>query len=147
MALVKQVRVLRNVVLTGLCCSTVLWLVRNHVNPSIDALLIGAAAGAVYGLLHWWQLLPRVTRRNRRFERNKIVVYYLDLGEILISAVAYNHYLAIPLILAALAAVLLGYFSAHWWTVLVGSFGLGGALVLAGCIVWKERGAETGPPC
>ena len=139
MAFVKQVRVLRNVVLTGLGCGAILWLVGDHIGQSLDALLLGALAGVVSGVWRWRRLLRKVTRHDRRFEPNKILVNYLNLGEVLISAVAYNHYLAIPLILVGLLAGLLGYVSAHWWTVLGGSFGLSGALVVAGGLVWTER--------
>lgn len=141
--MVGQVRVIRNVLLVGLACGAILWFVRFHLGQHLDALLLGVAVGAMYGLLHWRQLRPKVTRRDRRFARNKILVQYLSIAEVAVAAVAYNHYLAIPLVLAILAAVLLGYFSVHWWTVLLGSFGLGGAITLGTCILREER--EIGP--
>jgi membrane protein implicated in regulation of membrane protease activity len=143
MALVRQVRVIRNVVVTAICCTFVLYWVRSHLIPQVDALLLGVVTGSGYGLLRWRQLSRKVTRRDRRFERNKIIVHYLNVAEIAFTAVAFNHYLAIPLIVAALIAVLLGVFSDHWWTVLAGSFGLSGSAVLAVCILREER--ERGP--
>jgi membrane-bound ClpP family serine protease len=54
-------------------------------------------------------------------------------------AVVYNLFLAIPLGLALLAAVLFATVSAHWWTVLGASSGLAGTGVLAGCMLWYEH--------
>ena len=141
--MVRQVRVIQNVLLTGLACCALLWFVRVHLGQHLDALLFGSAIGVMYGLLHWRQLRPKVTRRGHRFARNKILVQYLSIAEVAVAAVAYNHYLAIPLVLAVLVACLLGYFSVHWWTVLLGSFGLGGAITLGTCILREER--EIGP--
>jgi len=139
MALVKQARVLRNVLVLWLWCGLVLWLVRTRLWEYRDALLLGLTAGAVYGPLHWWQLSRKVARHDRRFERNKVFVHYLNLVEVALSAVAYNHYLAIPLALVLLGSLLLGFLSGHWWTVLAGSFGLASGGVLAGCILRYER--------
>ncbi len=141
--LVKQVRIMRNVLLIGLGSIYILWVVRAHLVEHIDALLIGISAGAAYGLLHWWQLWPKISRQDRRFERNKIAVHYLNMADVVIATVAYNHYLAIPLAAAVLVAFVFGYFSSHWWTVLAASFGLGGTVALGACIVRKER--EIGP--
>jgi membrane protein implicated in regulation of membrane protease activity len=66
-------------------------------------------------------------------------VQYLSIAEVAVAAVAYNHYLAIPLVLASIAALLLDYFSVHWWMVSMGSFGLGGAITLGTCILREER--------
>jgi membrane protein implicated in regulation of membrane protease activity len=143
MALVKQARVLRNVLVLWFLCALVLWLVRTRLWEYRDALLLGLTAGAVYGPLHWWQLSRKVARRGRRFERNKVFVHYLNIVEVALSAVAYNHYLAIPLALALLVSLLLGFLSGHWWTVLAGSFGVAGGGVLAGCIIRYER--SSGP--
>lgn len=142
MALVKQVRILRNVFLTGLFCAAVLWFVRGQIIEHIGALVLGVIAGTLYGLLHWWQLCRKITRQDRRFERNKILVQYLSAGEAALAAVAYNHYLAIPLVLAAVVALIVGWF-AHWWAVLASSFGLAGSIALAVCILRRER--ENGP--
>ena len=141
--LVKQVRIIRNVLLIGLGSIYILWVVRAHLVQYTDALLIGVSAGAAYGLLHWWQLWPKISRQDRRFERNKIAVHYLNMADVVIATVAYNHYLAIPLAAAVLVAFVFGYFSSHWWTVLAASFGLGGTVALGTCIVRKER--EIGP--
>ena len=140
---VKQVRVLRNVAVMGILSLLVLWLVRGSLTQHPGALLLGISGGILYGLLHWRQLLQKVARRDRRFERNKVFVSYLTLTEAAIAGVAYNHYLAIPLGIAILFALLLGVFSAHWWTVLAGSFGAAGTVTLATCLVRHER--QHGP--
>jgi len=137
--LVKQVRVIRNVVLTGLGCGAILWFGRFQLGQHLDALFLGAIVGVAYGLLHWWQLQPKVTRQDRRFARNKVLVHYLGISEVVVAAVVYNHYLAIPLVISIIVALLLGYFSVHWWTVLAGSFGLAGAITLGTCILREER--------
>jgi len=51
-----------------------------------------------------------VPRQDRHFERNKVFVPYLTVVEIAFTAVAYNHYLVIPLGLALLAIILLDMF-------------------------------------
>lgn len=143
MVQVKQVRVLRNVTVMGTLSLLVLWLVQDYLTQYPGALLIGVSGGILYGLLHWWQLTQKVARRDRRFERNKVFVSYLTLAEVALAGVAYNHYLAIPLGVAILLALLLEVFSAHWWTVLAGSFGAAGTAALAICLVRHER--QHGP--
>jgi membrane protein implicated in regulation of membrane protease activity len=139
MALVKQVRVLLNIVCLAVLCILVLWLVRDRLWEHCDALGLGAVAGGIGGWC-WWRHLARfITRRDRRYERNKIFVHYLNIVEVVIVAVAYNHYLAIPLGVVLLAGVLFTSFSAHRWTVFIGSSGLVGLGVLAGYISWYER--------
>jgi len=139
MAQVKQVRVLRNIMIMGIFSLLVLWLVRNSLTQYPGALFLGASCGILYGLLHWWQLTQKVTRRDRRFERNKVFVSYLTIAEVALAGVAYNHYLAIPLGVALLLALLLDVFSAHWWTVVAGSFGAVSTAALAVCLVRHER--------
>ena len=141
--LVKQVRIIRNVLLLGFGSIYILWAVREHLSQHIDALFLGLFTGVAYGLLHWWQLWPKISRQDRRFERNKVLVNYLNAADAVIATVAYNHYLAIPLVIALIVALVLGYFSSHWWTVLAASFGLGGSIALGVCIFRKER--EIGP--
>jgi membrane-bound ClpP family serine protease len=59
--------------------------------------------------------------------------------ELVIGAVAYNSYLALPLGLALLAGALVTHQLHPWWTIVVSSGGLAGAGVRAGCIVRYER--------
>ena len=139
MALVKQVRVLRNVVWVGALCLLALVLVRTRLWEHREALGLGGVAGGLCGWLRWGQLRRTIARRDRRYERNKIFVQYLSLVEMALSAVVYNHYLAMPLGLVLLAGVVLTNLSNHWWTILCSSVGLSGAGVLAGCIVRYER--------
>lgn len=137
--MVKQVRVLHNVLSLFALCALVLWLVSARVSEHRDALGLGMVAGLIYGLLRWWRLRRSIARRDRRYERNKIFVHYLNGFEILMAALTHNVYLAIPLGLVLLAAVLLATLSVHWWTILAASFGLTGMGVLAVCIVRYER--------
>jgi membrane protein implicated in regulation of membrane protease activity len=139
MAVVKQVRVLRNVVIWGVLCAIVLWLVRGQLWENRTALLLGMVAGSAYAVWHWRHLSRRITRRDRRFERNKIFVHYLNTAEVVLSAVAYNPYLAIPTGVALLAGVLVSALSGAWWAVMIGTFGLASGAVLAGYIIGDER--------
>jgi len=139
MALVKQVRVLRNAVCLGVLCILVLWLVRHRLWEHRGALGLGVVAGEISGWLWWRHLSRTIVRRDRRYERNKILVHYLSIVEVAIAAAAYNHYLPIPLGVILLTVVWFTSFSSHWWTVFIGSSGLAGLGVLAGCIIRYER--------
>jgi membrane protein implicated in regulation of membrane protease activity len=139
MAVVKHVRVLRNIVIWSALCVIVLWLVRSQVWAHGEALLLGAGAGASYAVVHWRRLSGRIARRERRFARNKIFVQYLDAGELLLNAVAYSHVLAIPIGVALGVVVLLSVISGGWWAVFIGSFGLAGGVVLTSYILRYER--------
>ncbi len=139
MAIVKQVRVLRNVGALFALCAVILGLLRDQLGTHSSALALGMASGLAYGVWRWKRLQGRITRQNRRYERNKIFVHYLSGFEAVVAAVMHNVYLAIPLGLAALAAVLFAALSAHWWTVLGSSFGLASMGVLAGCILGYEH--------
>jgi membrane protein implicated in regulation of membrane protease activity len=136
---VKQARVLRNVLCVLMLC--VLWLgfVHAYLWQHRGALALGGTAGLAYGWCHWWRLQPRIARRDRRYERNKVFVHYLNSLEVAVTAVAYNVFLAIPIGLGLGGFILLDGQSAHWWTVLGASFGAGGAVVLASCVLWYER--------
>jgi membrane protein implicated in regulation of membrane protease activity len=134
-----SVRVLRNVVVCGILCAIVLWLMRARLWQNRTALLLGVVAGSLYALWHWRHLSRRIARRHRRFERNKIFVHYLNTVEVLLSAVAYNPYLAIPIGVLLLVGVLLSVRSGAWWATLIGTFGLTSCGVLAGCIIGYER--------
>jgi general stress protein CsbA len=139
MPAVKQVRVLRNVVCLGVLCLLVLWLARSRLWAEGGALGLGIVLGGCGGWL-WWQHLARlISRRDRRYERNKIFVRYLSLVEVAVVAVAYNHYLAIPIGVIVVAGVLLVGFAPSWWIVCIGSSSVTGLGVLAGCILRYER--------
>ena len=94
--------------------------------------------GAVGGWL-WWRLSRMIARRDRRYERNKIFVHYLSIVEVAIAAVAYNHYLALPLGVVLLAVVVGTSVFSHAWIMCLGSSGPVGMSVLAGAILWYER--------
>jgi membrane protein implicated in regulation of membrane protease activity len=139
MALVKQVRVLRNVVWMGALALLALVLVRTHLWEHCEGLSLGGGVGGLCGWLSWRQLSRTIARRDRRYERNKIFVHSLSIVELVIGAVAYNHYLALPLGLALLAGAFVTHQFHPWWTIVVSSGGLAGAGVVAGCIVRYER--------
>ena len=139
MAGVKQTRVLRNILTMFMLWALLLWLLRARLGEHADALALGLAAGVAYGGLRWWQLQRRIARRDRRYEPNKIFVDYLSSGEVAVAVVAHNLYLAIPLALAGLVAVLFATRSAHWWTVFGGSVGLAAMGVLTGGVLWYEQ--------
>ncbi|ETX07499.1 NfeD family protein [Candidatus Entotheonella palauensis] len=135
----KQVRVLRNVLIGSGVCGLVLWWLRGQLWEHRDALGLGCLIGIAAGSSYWWRLRRKVARRDRRYERNKIFVHYLNLAEVLIATIAFNPYLAIPLGLLLLASVFLSVFSAYWWTVLASSLGLTATIVVAGWVVHYER--------
>ncbi len=139
MADVKQVRVVRNVLCLLVACALVLWFMRTRLWQHHEALVLGLTAGLAYGVGRWWRLRQRIARRDRRYERNKIFVHYLNSLEVVVAAFAYNVYLAIPIGLGLLGMMLFVTWSAHWWTVLGASFGFGGAMVLVVCVWWYER--------
>jgi hypothetical protein len=95
---VKQVRVLRNVLIWTILCAFVLWLVRARLWAHWTAIVFGVVAGSCSANWHWRRLSRRLARRDRPFERNKIFVHYLSIVEVLLSHVGYNPYLdlAIP---------------------------------------------------
>jgi membrane protein implicated in regulation of membrane protease activity len=139
MASVKQVRVLRNVMVWTFLSATLLWLVRVRLWDDWTAILFGVVAGSLSAVWHWRRLCRCIARRDRRFERNKIFVHNLDIAEVLLSAVAYNPYLAIPIGVALMVGILLTALSGAWWIVMVGAFGLTSGAVLTGCIMRYER--------
>jgi membrane protein implicated in regulation of membrane protease activity len=139
MALVKQVRVLRNVVWMGALALLALVLVRAHLWEHREALGCGGVVGGLSGWLSWRRLSRTIARRDRRYERNKIFVQYLSIVELIIGAVAYNPSLALPLGLALLAGTLVTHQCHPWWTIVVSSGGLAGVGVVVGCMVRYER--------
>lgn len=139
MANVKQIRVLRNILLVLVLCLFVLWLLRARLWSYHNALIWGIGVGLLSGALRWWQLYHRIARRDRRYERNKIFVNYLNVFEAFVAAIVYNAYMSIPLALTCLMVILLTTLSAHWWTVLASSYGLACTCFLTICIVRYER--------
>ena len=138
MAQVKQARVLRNLIGLGLLCAGLVWLLGDRVWQAPDALTWGAALAVPGALLHWRWLARRITRRDRRYERNKIPVSYLSVIEALTAAFAESYYLAIPVALGVVIVMVTVSLSGHWWTVLGASCGLAWAAVLTGRILVYE---------
>ncbi len=141
--IVKQSRVLHRVAVNGALSFALLWFVRGELASLLAAVAYGVVAGALFGGVYWWQLRRKIARRDRRFERNKIFVTYVSIWEIALTAVAYGHYLAAAIAGMLIVFFLVDHFSAHWWTVFVGSGGLTTAIVL-GVEVWLEE-RKTGP--
>ena len=139
MARVKQVRVLGNTLLVFVLCISVLWLLRGRLWSYSNALSWGIGLGLLSGALRWRQLYYRIARRDRRYERNKVFVNYLNVFEALVATIVYNVYLSIPLALIGLMVVLLTTRSAHWWTVMASSGVVACTGFLAICIVRYER--------
>ena len=126
MALVPQVRVLRNVLGLSVLCALAVWLVRDRLWEHAPGISLGVAAGAVGGWLWWRHLSRTIARRDRRYERNKIFVHYLSLLEVVLTAVAYNPFLALPLGVVLLAVV-----------VGTNAFSRRGSCIL-GAVVWQD---------
>jgi membrane protein implicated in regulation of membrane protease activity len=136
---VKQVRVLRNVLIWAVLCAIALWLVGARLWAYWTAIVFGVVAGSLYAVWYWRHLARRIARRDRHFEPNKIFVHYLSTAEVLLSAVGYNPYLAIPIGVVLVVGVLLSALSGAWWGVMVATFGLASSAVLAGYIMCYER--------
>ena len=138
MAQVKQVRVLRNLIGFGLLCAGLIWLLGDRVWRAPDAVGWGVALGVPGALLHWRYLARRITRRDRRYERNKIPVSYISAFEALVAAFAESYYLAIPVALGVMIVMVSVSLSGHWWTVWGASYGLAWTVILIGRILVYE---------
>ena len=138
MAQVKQVRVLRNLIGFGLLCAGLIWLLGDRVWQAPDALGWGVALGVPGALLHWRYLARRITRRDRRYQRNKIPVSYISTFEALVAAFAESYYLAIPVALGVMIVMVSVSLSGHWWTVWGASCGLAWTVILTGRILVYE---------
>lgn len=138
MAQVKQARVLRNLIGLGLLCAALIWWLDDRVWQTPDALAWGAGLAVPGALLHWRWLARRITRRDRRYERNKIPVTYLSVIEALAAAFVHSYYLAIPAALVMVVVLVTASLSGHWWTVWGASCGLAWTALLAGCVLVYE---------
>lgn len=138
--MVKQVRVIRNVLIMGLLFTGILWLDRDYWVTNKDALVLGALGGLGYGWFYWHRLSSRIARTDRRFERNKIFVSFLSAFEVGLAALAVSHYVLIALAVLLLTGIILDFFSGHWWTVFIGGFGGSAAMLLAVRTLCYEHG-------
>lgn len=137
--MVKHTRVIWNTALIGAICSGLLWLRWEDIPAHLDALIFGILGGAIYGELYWQHLSRRITRKERRFGRNRIFVHYLSLFELLLAAATWSLPLSIVLTFLILTSFILDFFSGHWWSLLTGSFGMTAALALGGNIILYEQ--------
>ena len=138
MAQIRQRRVWRNLIGLGLLCCGLIWWLDDRVRHAPDALAWGVALGLPGSLMHWRYLTRRITRRDRRYERNKIPVHYLSVFEALVASFAESYYLAIPVVLVLVIVALSVSLSGHWWTVLGATCGLVWAVILTACILFYE---------
>ena len=138
MAQVKQARVLRNLIGLGLLCAALIWWLDDRVWQTPDALAWGVGLAIPGALLHWRWLARRITRRDRRYERNKIPVTYLSVIEALAAAFVHSYYLAIPAALVMVVVLVTASLSGHWWTVWGASCGLAWTALLAGRVLVYE---------
>ena len=138
MAHVKQARVWRNLIGFGLLCAALIWWLGDRPWQAPDALAWGVGLAVPAALLHWRWLARRITRRDRRYERNKIPVSYLSAFEALAAAFAESYYLAIPVVLGVVIVLVTVSLSGHWWTVLGASCGLAWTGILTGRILVYE---------
>jgi membrane protein implicated in regulation of membrane protease activity len=139
MALVPQVRVLRNILGLGVLCILAVWLVRDRLWEHAPGVGVGMVAGAIGGWLRWRSLSRRMARRDRRYERNKIFVHYLSLLDVVMTAVAYNPFLALSLGVLLLAVRVSTSVFTPTWIVYLGSSGLAGLSVLTGALLRYEH--------
>jgi len=137
--MVKQVRVLRSFAVMGLLFGVVLWMVRSELPRHADAALAGVMLGLAYGATRWWRLTRRISRRDRRFERNKVLVRFISPLEIALAAAVASHYLLAALAALLLLALALDWISGHRWAVLIGAAGASASLLLLVLVVRFER--------
>lgn len=137
--MVKQVRVLRSFAVMGALFGAVLWLVRGELPRHADAALAGVVLGLGYGAARWWRLSRRISRRDRRFERNKVLVRFISPLEIVLAAAVASHYLLAALAGFLVLALALDWLSGHRWAVLIGAAGASASLLLLVLVARFER--------
>jgi membrane protein implicated in regulation of membrane protease activity len=136
-------RVLWNMGGLWVLSAVVLWLGRGRLGDQWSALSIGILLGGGAGWLRWRHLARRIARRDRRYERNKIFVDYLHLGEVAVTVIVDAPYIVLPAVAGCVALVWFMPLIMSWWIVLVGAAGVTGASVLLGAVLWYER--QYGP--
>jgi membrane protein implicated in regulation of membrane protease activity len=123
----------------GGLCGLLLWMARGSIVDHRGALAGSVAFGGLYGLAYWFRLRKRISRRDRRFERNKIFVKFLSPLEVVLLAAASSHYLLIAMLAVALIGLTVDWFTGRWWSLVIGGFGLSAALVLGSGVLLYER--------
>lgn len=141
--MVKQVRVIQNILMMAALFAVIVWLVHDHLRENVDAILWGIATGVASGLLYWYRLVRRISRKHRRFARNKVLVQFISPFEIILLAGASSHYILIALALSVLVGLILDWISGHWWSTLAGCFGLSASVILGVRVILYER--DNGP--
>lgn len=141
--MVKQVRVIRNTLIMGGLCGLILWIDAKSIITSLEAVGWGVSFGIAYGLFYWSRLVRRISRKDRRFERNKIFVKFISPLEVFLLAAATSHYILIGIAVILLGASVFDWLSGYWWSILLGSFGFSASLLLSLRILVYER--KNGP--
>jgi membrane protein implicated in regulation of membrane protease activity len=136
---VRQVRALHNILIMGGLCGLLLWVARAGIVDNLQALAWSTACGGAYGLGYWYRLRRRISRTDRRYERNKIFVRFISPFEVVLLAAASSHYLLIAILVVALIGLTVDWLTGRWWSLVIGSFGLSGTVVLSTCILLYER--------
>jgi membrane protein implicated in regulation of membrane protease activity len=131
---------MRNVLVMWVLFVGVLCLAQDGIFTNSDALLLGISSGLAYGWIYWRRLSHRITREDRRFERNKVLVQFLSIFEIVLVGVAFSYYILIAFGILLVVGVFLAFFAGHWWSVFAGGFGVAAATLVGASIIWYERG-------
>lgn len=137
--MVKQVRIIQNIVIMAFLFSGVLWLVREDLVKHLDAVLWGVVCGVLYGAFYWFRLVHRITRGDRRYERNKVFVQFISPFEIVLLAAASSHYILIGMAVVLILGLIFDWIVGHWWAVLLGSAGVSASVFLGTSVLRYER--------
>ena len=121
---VKQIRVIQNILLIGFVFILMVFFARDRLYPNLSTVFWAALCGVVYSEFHWTRLKRRVSRKDRRFERNKVFVRYISPFEIVLLAAASSHYILFGLVVLVLFGLLFDWIFGFWLSVLIGCFGL-----------------------
>lgn len=123
----------------GALSLVVLWIVRRDIGANGDALLLGGIGGVAYAVFYWRRLRRRIARADRRYERNKVLVRFLSVFEIVATATASGIYLFIAVALGLIVVIILNVVTDYWWATLGGGFGVAGTVVLTILVLVYER--------
>lgn len=128
--MVKQIRVIQNILLIGVLFAVVVVLVRDRLHDKLDVILWAVLGGVVYGQFYWVRLKRRISRKNRRFERNKVFVKFISPIEIVLLAAASSHYVLFGIVIFVFLGLIFDWIFGRWWSVLIGCFGFSASVFL-----------------
>ena len=127
---VKQTRVIQNILLIGFVFILIVFFVRDRLYPNLSTVFWATLSGIVYSEFHWTRLKRRISRKDRRFERNKVFVRYISPFEIVLLAAASSHYILFGLVVLVFFGLLFDWIFGFWLSVLIGCFGLSASVFL-----------------